>query len=55
MGDLGDKCSSLWLDERELQVGDSIVQGISDGLKDTDYVMVVLSKASVDRNGSRLS
>jgi hypothetical protein len=37
----------VWFDEQEIGVGDSIVTRISDGLKDSDYFMVVLSKASV--------
>lgn len=36
----------VWLDERELQVGDSIVQGVSDGLRDSDYFVVVVSQNS---------
>ncbi len=38
----------VWFDERELGVGDSIVEGISDGLKDTDYLIAVLSPNSID-------
>jgi hypothetical protein len=41
---------NVWLDEKELQVGDSIVGGVSQGLESADYLVVVLSKASV---GSR--
>jgi TIR domain len=41
---------NVWLDEEELQVGDSIVAGVSQGLKNADYLVAVLSKASV---GSR--
>jgi hypothetical protein len=37
----------VWFDERELQVGDSIVHGISTGLNDADYLLVILSKNSV--------
>jgi hypothetical protein len=47
---LSSKASAIWLDERELKVGDSIIQGISEGLKDTDYVVVVLSKSSIKSN-----
>jgi hypothetical protein len=36
-----------WIDFRELKVGDSIVQKISASLTDSDYVIAVLSKASV--------
>jgi hypothetical protein len=38
---------NIWLDETELKVGDSIVSKISEGLTETDYLVVVLSKASV--------
>jgi glycosyltransferase involved in cell wall biosynthesis/tetratricopeptide (TPR) repeat protein len=37
----------VWFDEREIKVGDSIVEGISRGLRDSEYLMVVLSKSSV--------
>ena len=40
----------MWLDEEELQVGDSIVAGVSQGLKNADYLVAVLSKTSI---GSR--
>jgi hypothetical protein len=38
---------NVWLDDLEIKVGDSIVSKISDGLKNADYLVVVLSKASV--------
>jgi hypothetical protein len=38
---------NVWLDERELQVGDSIVAGVSQGLKNADYLVAVVSKASI--------
>ncbi|MEI7730998.1 MAG: toll/interleukin-1 receptor domain-containing protein [Verrucomicrobiota bacterium] len=38
---------SVWLDEQEIQIGDSIVSKISGGLRDSDYFVIVLSKASV--------
>ncbi len=37
----------VWFDERAMEVGDSIVDGISTGLKDADYLLVVLSQNSV--------
>jgi hypothetical protein len=37
----------VWFDEQALGVGDSIVKGISTGLKDADYLLVVLSTNSV--------
>src|SRR5262249_36132178 len=36
----------IWLDERELGPGESIVGGISGGLREADYLIVVLSRAS---------
>jgi hypothetical protein len=38
---------NVWFDEQEIKVGDSIVSSISGGLKDSDYLVAVLSKASV--------
>lgn len=37
----------LWFDEQEIKVGQSIVARISEGLNDSDYLMVILSRASV--------
>ncbi len=47
LNDLKQRDLNVWFDERELGVGDSIVEGISGGLQDTDYLIVVLSEASV--------
>ena len=44
---------NIWVDERELKVGDSIVDGISSGLSDSDYLIVVLSAASSKSNWVR--
>lgn len=38
---------SIWVDYAELQVGDSIVTGISNALREADYFMVILSRASI--------
>lgn len=38
----------VWLDEWEICVGDSIVEKIEQGLRESDYLAVVLSAASVD-------
>jgi len=40
----------VWFDERQLDVGDSIVDGINTGLSEADYLLVVLSKNSVESN-----
>jgi len=45
--DLENARLGVWLDDRQLKPGDSIVSGISEGLRDTDYLIIVLSKASV--------
>jgi hypothetical protein len=37
----------VWLDEWEILVGDSIVERIEHGLRESDYLVVVLSRASV--------
>lgn len=37
----------VWFDERAMGVGDSIVTGISTGLSEADYLLVVLSRNSV--------
>ena len=36
----------VWIDEQELSIGDSIVQGVSEGLRDTDYFVLVISQNS---------
>jgi hypothetical protein len=38
---------SPWLDEWQIKVGDCIVSSIQDGLKSSDYIIVVLSPAAV--------
>jgi hypothetical protein len=38
---------NVWFDEQEINVGDSIVSRISGGLRDADYLVVVLSESSV--------
>lgn len=47
INDLKTKNLAVWFDEESLKPGDSIVAGISEGLKDTDYLVVVLSQASI--------
>jgi len=39
----------VWLDERELRVGDSLRERIEKGLADSDHVIVVLSRAALKR------
>jgi TIR domain len=43
-----DSCAvPIWYDRREIRVGDSIVQRISDGIDEASHLIIVLSKASV--------
>jgi len=45
--DLSSKGVGIWLDKREIMVGDSITGRISEGIGQNDYLIIVLSKASV--------
>ncbi len=40
--------AQVWVDRWELNVGDSIVQRVQDAITDSDALLVVLSKASVN-------
>lgn len=40
----------VWLDERELNIGDSLIQKISEGIEQTEYVIAVISTKSVKSN-----
>jgi TIR domain len=43
------KCElNVWLDEIEIQVGDSIVQKVTEGLSQTDFLVVALSQNALD-------
>lgn len=44
--DLSELSHKVWLDEWEIKVGDSIPKKISDGLENSDYVVVILSTSS---------
>ena len=39
----------VWIDEREIRVGDSLRQTIEKGLLDSEYVLVALSKVAIER------
>ncbi|MEP3209740.1 MAG: toll/interleukin-1 receptor domain-containing protein [Maribacter sp.] len=39
---------TVWIDEAEINIGDSLIGKIREGLDLVDYVAVVLSKASID-------
>lgn len=47
ISDLETRDLDVWFDEKSLKPGDSIVAGVSEGLKDTDYLVIVLSQSSV--------
>lgn len=38
---------TVWIDEAEINVGDSLIEKISDGLEQVDFVVAVLSEASL--------
>ena len=37
----------VWIDEAEINIGDSLVEKIREGLDKVDYVAAILSKASI--------
>lgn len=45
--DLRHKSIFVWIDEAEMQIGDSLIRKISKAIDQMDYVVVVLSKSSV--------
>jgi hypothetical protein len=47
VGDLSSKGIRTWLDKWEIKVGDSITGKISEGIGQNDYLIIVLSEASV--------
>jgi hypothetical protein len=47
VGSLKQHHLNVWLDEKEIRIGDSIVARISEGLADSTYLVVVLSKTAV--------
>lgn len=40
----------VWIDEAEIKIGDSLIQKISEGVQDSDFLIVVLSQNSVASN-----
>lgn len=46
--DLRNAGHTVWIDEAEINVGDSLVKKISKGLEQVDYVAAIISEASVD-------
>lgn len=45
--DLRESGVHVWIDEAEIQVGDSLIRKIGDGINEVDYLAVVLSPSSV--------
>jgi hypothetical protein len=46
--DLRKSGHSVWFDEAEINIGDSLVAKISDGLREVDFVAAILSTASIE-------
>jgi hypothetical protein len=46
--DLRRSGARVWIDEAEIRVGDSLIEKISAGIVNTDYLIVALSRASCD-------
>ena len=44
---------SVWIDEAELDIGDSLLEIIAEGIKESDFVVAVISKNSVMSNWVR--
>jgi len=45
-GDLQRHGIKVWVDEAEIKIGDSLIEKISKGIEETDYLIVLLSKCS---------
>ena len=39
---------AVWIDEAEINIGDSLIEKIRNGLDQVDYVAAILSRASID-------
>jgi len=39
---------TVWIDEAEIKIGDSLISKIRDGIDEVDYVAAILSKSSID-------
>lgn len=40
---------TFWLDEAEIKWGDSVVEKVNEGLKNSDYVLVILTKSFIEK------
>jgi hypothetical protein len=45
--DLVSRGISVWVDEAEIKVGDSLIEKLREGIDQVDYVAVILSRASI--------
>lgn len=41
----------IWLDERKINVGDSLIEKIREGIDTVDFVLAILSKTQLKVNG----
>lgn len=46
--DLRDAGHTVWIDETNISVGDSIVEKLSDAIKNVDYIIAIISSVSVN-------
>lgn len=46
--DLRNYGHTIWIDEAEINIGDSLIGKIREGLDSVDYIAVILSKASIE-------
>jgi hypothetical protein len=46
--DLRNAGHSVWIDEGEIKIGDSLIGKIRDGLDQVDHVLAIISKTSVE-------
>jgi hypothetical protein len=46
--DLKSAGASVWIDEAEIKIGDSLIEKIRNGIDEVDYLAVILSSRSVD-------
>ncbi len=42
--------ATVWIDEAELDIGDSLIEKIGEGIRDCDFVVAVISRNSVQSN-----
>jgi hypothetical protein len=42
---------SFWYDKAEIRWGDSLIRKINDGLASSSFVIVILSKTSIEKHG----